>query len=477
MQQRLYLLSIIFCLFVSSCHDDNEPENISWSRDASALIKKGISLTYEKGEVIMNFTAMSSGISASSDESWIDSSVSQDEGNGELKICIFENWDIEPRQGDVTVHTQGTTTVIHITQQGIPNAVVPENDSYYHNHEKGEITVRVHASSQPVAGIFIPKNGISVNPPDIDWIKINKITAAGENEYIIALTVEKNEGLGRIAALDFKINGSPAFNLKGCKPCIIQEPAPFKEHVEVAADEPGCLQILLGNDADNLSRIRFLKVNGAVNGLDFPVIKSLLSEHENSCEQKPVSIDLSECGIVAGDKNPFEYYGWTPAERYGDIFLYGEIPSNVFTNAVNLKEIVLPEGLRSIGASAFKGCRNLKRVKIPNSVEEINSKAFYNCLGMEEITIGHDSNLSSIGNQAFTTGSLLKDLTIPITAVNISGEAFLGCMVSHLHLKWHEPVEIKIVPKTVETLLVPKGTADVYRNTRNWCNIKNIIEE
>ena len=188
--------------------------------------------------------------------------------------------------------------------------------------------------------------------------------------------------------------------------------------------------------------------------------------------------DLSESAIVAGDKNPFEYYGWNPSKKYEDIFLHGEIPGNVFTNAINLKEIILPEGLKIIGTSAFKGCENLNRVQIPNSVEEINSKAFYGCPKMEDIQLNHDSNLSSIGNQAFTTGSLLKDLTIPMTVMSLSVEAFLGCSVSRLHLKWEEPLEIRIVPKAEGcSLFVPKGTAELYRNTRNWCNFKEIIEE
>lgn len=460
-----YLLSIVLSGFISSCHDE-ENGNISWSQEDSILIKEGISFTHEKTEVVLKFTTIDSDISVLSDEPWIDTFISLVDGNGELFINISENPGISSRQGVVVVSSKDETTIIHITQKGIPR-VVPENNYYYLHNGKGEMAVKVQAGSLPVAEIY---------PENTDWIKVDKVTATNDNEYIITLTFEKNDGLGRIASLDLKINDQSAID--NCGPCIIQDPASFGENVEILVDKPGSLQVLLGNDVSNLNRIRSLKIIGPVNGLDFPVIKSLLSNQENSYVQNPVSIDLSECTIVAGDKNPFEYYGWNPLKRYEGIFLYGEIPSNVFTNAVNLKEIILPDGLKIIGMSSFKGCKNLNKVQIPNSVEEINSKAFYDCLRMEDIQINDDSNLSSIGNQAFTTGSLLKDLTIPMTVMAISSEAFLGCSVSRLHLKWQEPLAVRIVPKTEEcALFVPKGTANLYRNTRNWSNFKEIVEE
>lgn len=462
MRRILFLSSIIVTLLVSSCQGE-KLEGILWSRDASTLIKEGICLTHVEAEVNMKFTSIFSDISVSSSESWIDASVSLIEGNGELTIRVSENPGILSRRGDVVVSALDQSTIIHITQEGVP-FVVPEKDSYYHHHEKGEITIKVQTNSLPDVEIY-PKN--------VNWIKVDEVSSTGENEYAVTLILEKNEGLGRIASLDFKINGQPIN--QNCGPCIIQEPAPFEENVEISVDNPGYLQILLGNNVNNLRDIRFLKLIGPINGLDFPIIKSLFSEQDRSYD---ISVDLSECVIVAGDKNPFEYYGWKPLERYEDIFLYGEIPSNVFTNAVNLKEIILPKELKIIGASAFEGCKNLKKIIIPNSVEEINRKAFYNCLGIEELQINDESNLSSIGNQAFTTKSLLKDLTIPITVTNISSEAFLGCSVSHLHLRWPEPFEVKIVPQTEGcSLFVPKGTAELYRNTRNWYKFKEIIEE
>lgn len=466
MRRIQFLLYIVIIPFVYGCHGDEDNGIISWTQDASALIENGVLCDYKQTKIALKFTTTNSDVSVSSNESWVDTSISLVDGNGELNICVLENFDISSRHGTVMVHSQNGTTIIHIKQEGVPN-VVPENDVYYHSYMNGEIKVKVQAGSPPTVTIF---------PKGASWISISEVAVAGKNEYVISLSLNKNEGVGRIASLDFKINGHPADI--SCKPCIIQEPAPFEESVEISTDKPGCLQILLGNNVSNIDRIRFLKIIGPINCLDFPIIKSFFSMDEDNCTRRSVSIDLSQCAIVAGNRNPYEYYGWDPTTEGQGVHMSGEIPSNVFTNAVNLKEIILPESLKIIGSSAFSGCKSLKMIQIPNSVEEISSKAFYGCTGLEEVQIDTDSNLSYIGNQAFTTGSTLKTLTIPTTAINISSEAFLGCSVSSLHLKWPEPLEIRIVPKADEcTLFVPRGTGELYRNTKNWCNFKDIIEE
>lgn len=252
-QVILYYLSFVFSLFMSGCHEDKEFENLSWSQEASAVIKDGISFTHNKAEIVLNFITINADISVSSSEAWIDASITMTESNGELDIHISENPGISSREGTVTVHSNNETTLIRITQKGAPR-VIPENNSYYHNYEEGEIIVNVEAASFPVVEIY-PKN--------TDWIKVGKITADDKNKYTITLLVEKNEGLGRIASLDFKIDEQPA--IKGSGPCIIQEPASFNENIEISVDKPGSLQILLGNESANLNHIRFLKIKGPVN--------------------------------------------------------------------------------------------------------------------------------------------------------------------------------------------------------------------
>lgn len=63
----------------------------------------------------------------------------------------------------------------------------------------------------------------------------------------------------------------------------------------------------------------------------------------------------------------------------------------------DLREVVFPESLSSIGRYSFCGCRNLEGLKIPASVHTIGSYAFFECGRREETKIpvtvrmlGHD---------------------------------------------------------------------------------------
>ena len=52
-----------------------------------------------------------------------------------------------------------------------------------------------------------------------------------------------------------------------------------------------------------------------------------------------------------------------------------------------LEELVLPEGLRDIGAGAFRGCGSLKKAVIPSTVANIENNAFRDCGSLRQVSI------------------------------------------------------------------------------------------
>ena len=64
------------------------------------------------------------------------------------------------------------------------------------------------------------------------------------------------------------------------------------------------------------------------------------------------------------------------------------IGENAFHGCFNLTSITIPDSVTSIGASAFTMCQNLTSIVIPDSVTSIEEGTFLLCLSMTDITIG-----------------------------------------------------------------------------------------
>ncbi len=90
-----------------------------------------------------------------------------------------------------------------------------------------------------------------------------------------------------------------------------------------------------------------------------------------------------------------------------------------------IEHIALPSTLTTIGSEAFKYCTNLRSVDIPNSVTSIGVGAFENCYSLEHASL--PSFIDRIANNLFQSCRVLRSIVIPNTVEEIGESVFDGC--------------------------------------------------
>jgi hypothetical protein len=85
----------------------------------------------------------------------------------------------------------------------------------------------------------------------------------------------------------------------------------------------------------------------------------------------------------------------------------------------------IPDGVTTIGVSAFYDCRNLRTITISDSATAIGKEAFHGCNSLTGITI--PDSVTSIGDYAFVHCTSLSSITIPAAVAVIKNGVFDNC--------------------------------------------------
>lgn len=101
------------------------------------------------------------------------------------------------------------------------------------------------------------------------------------------------------------------------------------------------------------------------------------------------------------------------------------IGNHAFSGCSHLQSAVIPSTVTYIGEYAFSDCKMLRSITIPQGVSKICKYTFNGCKSLSSIEI-HD-NISAIENDAFYGCESLTDITIPESVKSIGYYAFSGC--------------------------------------------------
>ncbi len=163
------------------------------------------------------------------------------------------------------------------------------------------------------------------------------------------------------------------------------------------------------------------------------------------------------------------------------------IGNHAFDGCSGLTSVTIGNGVTSIGGSAFLGCSGLTSITIPNSVTSIGSYAFQNCSSLTSITI--PNSVTSIGNEAFYGCSSMTTITIGSGVETIYEQAFANCPELTDVYCYAENVprmrnrnNTQNVTDAFEgsyieyaTLHVPTASIDAYKAVEPWKNFKTIM--
>ena len=101
------------------------------------------------------------------------------------------------------------------------------------------------------------------------------------------------------------------------------------------------------------------------------------------------------------------------------------IGESAFENTViNSVEFEKGSELKTIKESAFKGCSNLKSIVIPTSVTTIGTFAFWDCTNLTSVTFEEGSELKTLDRLFKNT--CITEFTIPKSVTEIAPCAFIG---------------------------------------------------
>lgn len=190
---------------------------------------------------------------------------------------------------------------------------------------------------------------------------------------------------------------------------------------------------------------------------------------------KNLTWELDEEGTLAisgtGKMDDYEYnkHPWDTREVKSVFIETGitDIGKYAFSSCGNMKNVILPDGLKSIGYGAFESS-GIEKVVIPKSVENISDDAFRNS-ALKEITI--PGGVKNISSSMFAQCKQLESVRLEEGVECIGWGTFYECgWIKNLYI----PSSLK---KIEECVFHNSGVQNLYiTSLESWCQVNKVGE-
>ncbi len=174
------------------------------------------------------------------------------------------------------------------------------------------------------------------------------------------------------------------------------------------------------------------------------------------------SLDTATGVMTISGEGAMENFGWSSAPWY--------------YNRNSIKEVVIEEGVTTVGKYAFMECPQLTKVTLPDGLVDIKDSAFYFCSNLAEADIPVSVKTIELG--AFNGCGQLTKIIIPDNVEEIGNSAFAGCMkVTTLSLgkKVNRIEDYAFGSLAVEEIIIPDSVTFIGKEAFGGCaNLKEV---
>lgn len=210
----------------------------------------------------------------------------------------------------------------------------------------------------------------------------------------------------------------------------------MKEYVVINVPKAGTLKECIEAVGKDYTRIQSLKITGQIDIVDFKFMRTMtnlsaLNLKEVKIMEKSSYLENGSFWENSEDMIPnYAFDRTNNGPRLYNLVLPDnlKIIGNYAFKCQSLSgSLIIPEGVKEIGESAFNGCDNLSgNLSLPSTLVEIGSYAFFGCPFTCELSL--PQNLKSIGDRAFYNCSgFYGNLILPEGLLKIEEEVFGEC--------------------------------------------------
>ena len=322
---------------------------------------------------------------ADKDKGWITPVETKSMQTTVLTFNIAQNESIQKREGTITIKSGELSETITVYQAGEqPTIVITQNN--YEISGMGK-TIKVEINSNVDYTVSIPAAYST-------WIQEAaepRALSTHTKYFTISINSETQPRSGEI------LFTSQEHNL--AEKVTIQQKALDADLTTVHVPTKGTLASVLAENDLEASSIVLLKITGEINDVDMLEIRRMTNL---------INLDISGTNLT-------------------------ELPASTFQQLKNLKKVILPNTLTSIGENAFKES-GLQAIEIPASVEAIESGAFCDCTALTNVTFEKGSRLKMIWGMyswddygTFADCTSLTSIEIPASVETIGAATFQNC--------------------------------------------------